>query len=196
MPVAGEANPTRLRILLAGLKLFGADGYHATSIRDIAAAGGIQSASLYSHFASKEAILGELVFIGHDAHHQILLRALVDAGAGPSEQLRSLIAAHVAAHCRYADLAIVTNLEHRHLSPAVVAPALALRERSVQLLADVVERGMTQAVFDVIDLPITLGALGGLGLSALIGYRAGGAVGTPEEVGASYAELALRLLKA
>ena len=69
-------SPTRLRILLAGLALFGDRGYHGTSIRDIAAEAGMQSASLYSHFASKEAILAELTFIGHDVHHRMLLAAL------------------------------------------------------------------------------------------------------------------------
>src|SRR5689334_12055259 len=101
----------RERILLAGLELFGAQGYHGTTIREIADAAGIQSASLYSHFAAKEAILAELVFVGHDTHHHILLTALLNSGPDPVDQLRSLIAAHVAAHCRYAELGVVSNYE-------------------------------------------------------------------------------------
>jgi AcrR family transcriptional regulator len=189
-------NPTRLRILLAGLKLFGAQGYHGTAIRDIAAAGGMQSASLYSHFASKEAILAELVFIGHDAHHQILLRALLESGADPREQLRALITAHVAAHCRWADLAVVSNYERQHLSPELGAPSTALRERSVQLLVEILARGKAQGVFDIVDDVTTRGALGALGLSALMWYPNAMGEVAPEDVGASCAQLALRMVGA
>lgn len=186
----------RLRILLAGLTLFGSHGYHGTAIRDIAAAGGMQSASLYDHFASKEAILAELVFIGHDAHHQILLTALLNSDPGPHAQLRSLITAHVSSHCRYADLAIVSNYERHHLSPEAYAPSAALRERSAQLLFDLVTRGQQQGVFNLIDEAATLGAIGSLGLSALNWYPSYAGALTPDDVGASYAELALRMLGA
>src|SRR5688572_28744803 len=71
-------HPTRVRILAGGLELFAARGYHATSIRDIAGAATIQSASLYSHFAAKEAILAELVLLAHDVHHRALVSALMD----------------------------------------------------------------------------------------------------------------------
>lgn len=196
LPESAAGNAMRLRILLAGLKLFGSHGYHGTAIRDIAAAAGIQSASLYSHFASKEAILAELVFIGHETHHQILLTALLDSEPGPREQLRSLIAAHVWAHCRYADLGIVSNYERHHLSADALAPAAALRDRSAQLLVDLVARGVAAGEFDVIDQTATLGAIGALGLSALAWYPSHEGGLTPEDVGASYAQLALRMLGA
>jgi hypothetical protein len=49
-------------------------------------------------------------------------------------------------------------------------------------------------VFNIIDPPVTLGALGALALSALSWFRDNGGVRTPDEVGASYAELALRIV--
>ena len=196
LPDEVHANPTRLRILLAGLKCFGAQGYHGTTIRDIAGEAGIQSASLYSHFASKEAILAELVFIGHDVHHRILLNALLDAEPGPRAQLRSLMVAHVASHCRYADLGIVSNYERQHLSAEAYAPAAALRERSAQLLADIVTRGKEQGVFDILDDTTTFGALGALGFSALSWYVGSPTSLSPDEVGEYYAELALRMVGA
>lgn len=47
---------TRERIVEAAFALFAERGYHAVSVRDIAAAVGIKDASLYNHFPGKQAI--------------------------------------------------------------------------------------------------------------------------------------------
>lgn len=52
---------SRDRILEASLDLFSKQGYAGTSVRQIAAAVGMQAASLYSHFEGKEAILSALI---------------------------------------------------------------------------------------------------------------------------------------
>lgn len=59
-PRAG-AGGGRREILDAAAELFTRNGYAATSTRAIADAVGIKQASLYHHFASKEAVLGELL---------------------------------------------------------------------------------------------------------------------------------------
>lgn len=48
---------SRARIVTAALELFGANGYEATSIKQIAATAGVAQGLIYSHFASKEALL-------------------------------------------------------------------------------------------------------------------------------------------
>ena len=196
LPPGAEDNPTRQRILLAGIELFGGRGYHGTTIRDIAAAAGLQSASLYSHFASKEAILAELVFVGHDVHHRILLTALLEAGPDPRDQLRSVIRAHVSSHCRYPKLAMVSNHERHHLSPEALAPALALRQRSEYVATEIVVRGTDQGVFDVPNFRAAVTALGSLGLSVTAWYPEHADGMTPEDVGDAYAEIALRIVGA
>ena len=52
---------TKQEILKAALDLFSRQGFEATSISQIAGVVGIQKASLYSHFANKQAILEALV---------------------------------------------------------------------------------------------------------------------------------------
>jgi AcrR family transcriptional regulator len=49
--------PTKQRILICAVNLFCEKGYSETAIRDIASAVGIQAASIYNHFPSKEALL-------------------------------------------------------------------------------------------------------------------------------------------
>jgi len=186
---------TRGRILLAGLELFAGRGYHATSIRDIAAAAGLTSASLYTHFASKEAILTELVLLGHEWHHRVLVAALVSAGGGPAEQLAELVRAHVTVHCRYPLLARVTENERIHLEPDAYAPSDALRQASWELVAEVVRRGAEQGAFDMEEPPLTQVAISYLGISASTWF-AEQDVYSPEDVGDRYAALALRMVGA
>lgn len=66
-----ERGNTKQEILEASLELFSVQGFEATSISQIAEAVGIRKASLYSHFASKQAILDALVeevLEQYDAH--------------------------------------------------------------------------------------------------------------------------------
>src|SRR3990172_8516646 len=48
---------TRQEIIGAAIQLFNQNGYHATSMQDVAQVLTIQKPSLYHHFAGKEAIL-------------------------------------------------------------------------------------------------------------------------------------------
>ena len=49
--------PTKLKILRAAASLFAEKGYTETSVRELAMAVGIKTASIYNHFPSKNAIL-------------------------------------------------------------------------------------------------------------------------------------------
>src|SRR5215468_5624405 len=97
------------RILLSALRLFAEYGFYGTSIRDIAAGVGINSATLYAHYPSKAHILSELVRIGHEELHQRLQQALIDAGPEPADQLAALVRAQVLTHTDFPLLALVAN---------------------------------------------------------------------------------------
>ncbi len=51
----------RLQLIRAAAKLFREKGFERTTVRDLAAAVGLQSGSLFHHFDSKEAILFEVI---------------------------------------------------------------------------------------------------------------------------------------
>ncbi len=57
---------TRERILRESSLLIAERGYHATTTRQIAERVGIQQPSLFHHFASKAAIVSELLAWDHD----------------------------------------------------------------------------------------------------------------------------------
>jgi AcrR family transcriptional regulator len=60
----GKSEQTRALILSAAAKLFRDEGYNATTLRKIAAAAQMEAGSLYYHFASKDAILDEILQLG------------------------------------------------------------------------------------------------------------------------------------
>ena len=79
---------TKQEILEASLDLFSVQGFEATSISQIAGAGGIRKASLYSHFESKQAILDALVkdVLDQYEEHSIFARANWDKFADTDDK--------------------------------------------------------------------------------------------------------------
>lgn len=62
---------TRQAILEAAHRLFLSQGYHGTSMRQIAQKAGIALGGIYNHFPGKEAIFRE-VFFAHHPYHEVL----------------------------------------------------------------------------------------------------------------------------
>jgi AcrR family transcriptional regulator len=59
--MATEQLPRREQILATAAELFAARGFHGVSVADIGAACGISGPALYKHFASKDAVLAEML---------------------------------------------------------------------------------------------------------------------------------------
>src|SRR5207253_1956632 len=99
LPVARPVGAQRL--LEAAVVAFAERGYHGVSVRDLAGAVGVKAASVYSHFASKEALLAELVSHAHRTHFVAVRDAILGAGPDPAEQLRDGVRANVSYHATY-----------------------------------------------------------------------------------------------
>jgi AcrR family transcriptional regulator len=186
---------TRRRILEGALLLFASEGFHASSMRELAKVVELQPSALYVHFASKEHLLAELVRAGHEAHHQSLRAALSEAGAEPLAQLRALVGAHVRIHASHPHLAIVVNSQLEALSPDLAAPGLALRKQSIALLREVLERGAATGVFSVPDTTVTAAAISAMGLRVPYWYAPSPELPMDRMVEA-HVELAVRMVGA
>ncbi|MCU1586854.1 MAG: TetR family transcriptional regulator [Frankiales bacterium] len=181
------------RVLQACVQLFAEQGFAGSSVRDIAARAGLQPASLYNHFASKDAMLTTLVLIGHGHHADQLLRAVLDSSGAAEDQMRSLVRAHVRVHCEYSRLALVVNREDGFLPSDVRQQVTAIRDRSGKITTDIVERGAELGVFTPVGLRATLLALAGLGLDAARWFPYQSEISV-DELSDNYAVLALRML--
>lgn len=181
------------RVLTVALRLFAERGYAATSVRDIAAAVGVKGASIYTHFPSKEHILAELCRIGHAAHYRSLRTAVLAANGQPVEQLVAWVRAHVAFHTAYPMLAVVANSELHALGPELSASTLLLREQSVELLREIIDRGVAKRAFHVDNVWLAVAAIGGMGIRVAYWFSPEHSLAA-DEVADGYAEFALRLL--
>src|ERR1700741_3783565 len=95
-PKSLRRGPDRRRqIIAAASELFARNGFEGTSIREIAAASGVLSGSLYYHFPSKE----HLMFTVHQESLTAMRREVETALAGVQEPWARLEEA-IVAHCR------------------------------------------------------------------------------------------------
>ena len=195
LPPGAAPRGSRTTILSAALRLIAERGYGGTSVRDIAKEAGIQPATMYAHYPSKEHVLGELIRLGHESHQQMMRAAMLESSADPREQLAALMRAHVRMHAEYPMLAMVANAELHALSPEAAAPALELRRQSEQLLGDVVQRGMQKGVFKVKQPFLALAAIGAMGIRVSHWYTPGFELSV-DEVADEYAGFALKILGA
>lgn len=97
-----RAAATRQRIVDAARELFVANGYRATSLRDIAAAASVSHPGLLGHFASKDAVLAEVV-AGFEDDNERAFDAIV-ASAEPGALVSAEIAARNARTPGYLEL--------------------------------------------------------------------------------------------
>ncbi|HEX5823371.1 MAG TPA: TetR/AcrR family transcriptional regulator [Candidatus Limnocylindrales bacterium] len=189
-----ETGARRREIDEVASELFYANGYAATSVRDIARALDIQGASLYAHVASKEDLLWSIVDRAATAFEEAVERALAETSSGdPVERLAAFVEAHVEVATAEPDRSSVFIFEWRHLSPqrreAIGARRDAYEERLRGLIVDGLAIGAFAGVDPTLATTFILTALNGIAAW----YRAEGPL-SPDRIADQYVALALRSL--
>jgi AcrR family transcriptional regulator len=132
-------------------RLFAEQGFHGTSMGDIADAMGLQKGSLYSLTDSKQALLADAMHAGSRAFHAALDGVPEDASA--LERIRLALKAHLHVVVGQLDVATVFTREWRYLEgeqrEAFVRERRRYEERWQALFADGVERGELRVDVDV-----------------------------------------------
>src|SRR3954447_18315520 len=89
-------NPSRReQILRAAAQLFAERGSRAVGVDDVGAAVGVTGPAIYRHFASKDAMLAEMLLRISERLLAGGLERIASAGGGPAGQLRALVAFQV-----------------------------------------------------------------------------------------------------
>ncbi|MFF3248077.1 TetR/AcrR family transcriptional regulator [Streptomyces sp. NPDC002870] len=182
------------KLLVAAVGAFAERGYHATTTRDIAGRAGMSPAALYIHYKTKEELLHRISRIGHDKALEIL-SAAADAEGTPSERLADAVSSFVRWHAGRHDTAHVVQYEIDALSDDHRTEILELRRRSDAVVRGILRDGVESGEFDVPDIPGTTVAVLSLCIDVARWFNTKGRR-TPDEVGALYADLVLRMVTA
>ncbi len=143
--------PTLERLFDAASSLFWEKGYAAASTREIAAAVGIQQASLYYHITSKEDLLYQLCVSSLQQLWTEVQSALAGV-AHPLDRIRVLAHAHMATLLKYQQRHVTMLTELRALSPSHREEVVALRDRYAGLVRTLLEDAQAAGVVRA-DIP-------------------------------------------
>ncbi|NUL03108.1 TetR/AcrR family transcriptional regulator [Streptomyces lunaelactis] len=190
-----EVTPEAARkLLVAAVEAFAERGYHATTTRDIAGRAGMSPAALYIHYKTKEELLHRISRIGHDKALEILSAAAGSEGT-PSERLADAVSSFVRWHAGRHTTARVVQYELDALSADHRTEIMELRRRSDAVVRGILREGVEAGEFDVPDVPGTTVAVLSLCIDVARWFNTKGRR-TPDEVGALYADLVLRMVSA
>jgi TetR/AcrR family transcriptional regulator, cholesterol catabolism regulator len=176
-------NSRRLRVVDEAARLFAERGYHAASVRDIAAACGMTVGAIYSHFASKEELL---VAVYEEGVRRISshVEASVARQATPRARLEAAAAAHLDMLLAREPYAQVIGRVLPQDAPQAAPRLTALRDSYERRFAELIDgvalpRGASRRHLRL----LLLGALN----AAQVWYRPGGE--SPAEIARRFMEL-------
>jgi AcrR family transcriptional regulator len=179
------------QVRAAALRLFKEKGYHATSMRDIAAAVGINKGSLYSYIKSKEDLLIPVFEQAQGVLLSQIEQISADASQSPTERLKRAIHAHVTAVADNLDVLTVYLSEWRQLATESLATNRDQRARYAFLFHEILRDGVASGEFRPMDTRIVM--LGMIGMCNYLfrWYRPDGRL-TPDQIADDLIEMVMR----
>ena len=129
----------REQIVDTAAELFARRGFHGVSVGDLGAACGVSGPALYKHFASKEAILAEMLVRISEELLRVGTERVATAGDGPAA-VTALVEWHVDFALRHKALIIVQDRDWQSLPDSDREQVRALQRAYVDLWAGQLRR--------------------------------------------------------
>ncbi|WP_444463180.1 TetR family transcriptional regulator [Rhodobacter capsulatus] len=160
------------RIRAEASRLFARHGFAAVSMRQIAAAVGVQAGALYLYTPDKEALLFDLL----KTHMDELLAAWAEVprGAGALAALEGFVRFHIRHNLPRAEAVFLSYMELRNLSAANFATIEALRKAYETELETILQAGQAEGVFALPDTKLASLAIIAMLTGVNTWYREGG----------------------
>jgi AcrR family transcriptional regulator len=147
-PAASSVDDSTTELIrAAAVRVMAAHGYHATSVRDIAAEAGLSPGAMYHHFSDKQALLADILNRGMDRLLQATEEALYEADPDPVQRLTAIISAHMLIHMQHQADSFLGNSELRSLSPAARDLVVSKRDAQQRMFDRVIADGVRRGVF-------------------------------------------------
>ena len=184
---------TRDAVLSAACGLFAERGYRGTSMKDIAAAVGVQAPSLYNHASSKQDILYAIMDTAMDRALDALDAAL-DGVSDVTDQLQIATESLVLDFLRFPDEVTICNTEVRSLEPDNRRAIVAKRDAYAAQVRKIIDRGCRSMAFGTTSPRLAAFAVLEMGNGAKSWFNPGGRY-TDREVAEQYGRFALRVVE-
>lgn len=157
------------------------DGYHATSLRNIATAVGIQTPSLYNYFSGKQDLLFCLMrFVMEDLTEQTRT-AVAHHKGDPFTGLQAAIETFVLFNTTHPNKAAVSDAGLSTLNPGQRKAIVVFRDEFDAIYTGLIREGMDQKIFCVDEPTIARNAITSACARIYLWYRPGGHY-SPEEL--------------
>jgi AcrR family transcriptional regulator len=138
------------KIKTVSVDLFFTKGYFATSISDIARGSGIQKASIYYHYPSKEALLFGILSTTMDDLTNYLKKNITGV-EGVEKRMRAAVRGHVRFHLERQKENFIANSELRGLTAEHYQAIVEKRDRYESIFQDLIREGGNEGVFAACD---------------------------------------------
>jgi AcrR family transcriptional regulator len=166
------------------IDLFFKKGYFATSISDIAKGSGIQKASIYYHYASKEDLLFHILKVTMDDLTAYLNQCLAVV-VGTEQRMRAAVRGHVRFHLDRQQENFIANSELRGLTSVHYREIVSKRDKYEMIFQDLIRQGAGEGIFTGVDVKILSYAILTLCTAGAGWYKPGGRL-TVDEIADIY----------
>lgn len=180
-------------ITAVAVDLFFQKGYFATSISEIARRCGIQKASIYYHYPSKEHILYHIHQITLDDLMSYLKTRLKDV-QGIEDRMRVAVRSHVRFHLNRQKETFIANSELRGLTPDHYQDIVGKRDAYERMIQEIIRQGCKMDRFVGNDVKILSYAILTLCNAGAIWFKPSGRLSV-DEIADIYESFVLRGLK-
>jgi len=181
------------KIKSVSIELFFKKGYFATSISAIARGSGIQKASIYYHYASKEKLLLSILKQTMDDLTVYLKNNISDI-EDVELRMRTAVHGHVYFHLDRQKETFIANSELRSLNLEHYERIVKKRNEYELIFQDIIQEGINKGVFPEGDVKILLYAILSLCITGASWFQPSGRL-TADEVAAIYEKFIISGLK-
>lgn len=183
---------TEARIRAVASQLFFEQGYHATTMRQVAAQSNVRVGSVYNYYASKDDLLFR---IAADTMREMLSAALdaIDPASAAELRLQAFIACHIE-YClsRQYQARVADDFLHA-LPDDARERVVELRDEYENLLRDILVAGEAEHGWNLLDTRLTAVAIVTMITDVRLWYRPGGRLSL-EDVISFYSQFVLNAL--
>jgi len=188
----GVAMSTREQLVRAAARLFREQGFHGTSVAEIASAAWITKSSLYHHFESKQALLAEIL-TQTASRVTPAVEAIAAADLSAPERLRAAARCHVVELIHDQDKVACFVEEGRFLESGYRDAFVASRDRYEQSFRQILQDGIGSGEFRPVSVSLASLAVLGMCNSVVHWYQPTGRLDV-DTVAEEFADLVVKAM--